>query len=73
MVDPVNQDNKYRALVEKLIKSEPNGRPKFQDYQKKLEQTRQKSVRNKENSNVIVQGKTHLDSNIQTQTIPARK
>ena len=34
--DTTNQDNKYWILVEKLIHLEANGRPKFQEYLKKL-------------------------------------
>ena len=33
-VDPINQDNKYRALVEKLIQLEPSDWLKFQKHQK---------------------------------------
>ena len=35
-VDRNNQDNKYRTLVEQLIKLESNEWPKFQEYMKKL-------------------------------------
>ena len=28
-MDSINQDNKYKAIVEKLIQSEPNAWPKF--------------------------------------------
>ena len=34
IVDPVNQENTYRALVEKLIHLKPNDWPKFQEHQK---------------------------------------
>ena len=33
--DTINQENKYRALVEKLIQLEPNDWPKFQEHLKK--------------------------------------
>ena len=54
-VDPINQDNKYRALVEKLIPLELNDWPKFQEcLKKKLHpakfqqaQTQQEEVINK--------------------------
>ena len=29
--DTINQDNRYRALMEKLIQLEPNDWPKFQE------------------------------------------
>ena len=35
-VDPINQDNKYRALVEKLIHFELNDWPNFQEHLNKL-------------------------------------
>ena len=36
MADRTNDDNKYRKLVEKLIKLETNDWPKFQEHLKKL-------------------------------------
>ena len=65
--DPINQDNKYRALVDKLIQLEPNDWPKFQVHLKKLHltefqqaQTQQQEVSNNEKSSEVFQGKhTH--------------
>ena len=35
-------------------------------------QTQQQEVTNKEKSNVVVQGKTHIESTTQTQTTPSK-
>ena len=37
--DTINQDNRYRTLVEKLIWFEPNDWPKFQEQLKNLHST----------------------------------
>ena len=34
--DTISQDNRYRALIEKLIPLEPNDWPKFQEQVKNL-------------------------------------
>ena len=71
-VDITNEDNKYRALVEKLIQLKTNDRPKFQEHPKKLPSAEfyqtlaQQRVGNGERSNVLVQTKTHEGSTTPT-------
>ena len=73
-VNTTNEDNKYRALVEKSIQLETNDWSKFQEQLKKLYSTEfyqapaQQWVRNEEKSNVIVQTKTRVGSTTPTQT-----
>ena len=74
-VDPIDQDHKYRAMVEKLIQLELNDWPKFQELLKKLHliefpqvQTQWQEVTNKEKSSEVVQIKTHRESITQTWT-----
>ena len=74
--DKINDDTKYRTLVEKLIKLEANDWPKFQEHLKKLHSDEfyqapaQQQVANKEGSNVVVQTKTHVGSTTPTRTTP---
>ena len=35
-VETINQENKYKALVEKLILLEPHDRPKFKEHLKNM-------------------------------------
>ena len=62
-VDTISQEDKYRALDEKLIHLELNDLPKFQEHLKKLPSTEfhqaptQKQVKNKEKFNEVVQAK----------------
>ena len=37
MADRINQDNRYRVLVEKLMQLEPNDWLKFQEQEKNLQ------------------------------------
>ena len=75
-VDRTNDDNKYRILMEKLIKLEANDWPKFQEDLKKLHSVEfyqapaQQQVASGERSNVIVKIKTHVGSITPTQTTP---
>ena len=69
-VNPINQNNKYKALVKKQIQLEPNDWPKFQKHLQKLHsadfqlaQTQQQEVTNKKKSKEVVQGKTHIEFN----------
>ena len=74
--DRTNDDNKYRTLVEKLIKLEANDWPKFQEHLNKLHLAKfyqapaQQQVANGERSNVVVQTKTHVGSITPTRTTP---
>ena len=69
-----NDDNKYRTLMEKLIKLEANDWPKFQEHLKKLhsvefyQASAQQQIGNGERSNVVVQTKTHVGSITPTRT-----
>ena len=70
--DTTNQDNKYRALVEKLIQLEMS---KFQEHLKKqihfaefYQAPAQQRVGNGERSNVVVQTKTYIGSTTPTWT-----
>ena len=71
-----NDDNKYRILMEKLIKLEANVWPKFQEHLKKLHSVEfyqapaQQRVGNRERSNDVVQTKTHVGSITPTRTTP---
>ena len=75
-VDRINDDTKYRTLVEKLIKLEANDWSKFQEPQKKLHSVEfyqapaQQQVANGERSNVVVQTKTHVGFITPTRTTP---
>ena len=59
-MDSINQDNKYRVLVEKLIQLELNNWLMFQENLKKLHSSEflpaqtQQEVTNKEKSNEVV-------------------
>ena len=76
-VDPIrqsNQENRYKAMMEKLIQLKPNNLPKFQEHLKNLHlvkfqqpQTQWNEVTNKEKPNEVVQGKT------QTTPLTSRK
>ena len=72
----INDDTKYRTLVEKLLKLEANDWPKFQEHLKKLHSDEfyqapaQQQVANGERSNVVVQTKTHVGSITSTRTTP---
>ena len=74
--DRTNDDNKYRTIVEKLIKLEANDWPKFQEHLKKLHSVEfyrapaQQQVGNGERSNVVVHTKTHVGSITPTQSTP---
>ena len=74
--DRINDDTKYRTLVEKLLKLEANDWPKFQEHLKKLHSDEfyqapaQQQVANGERSNVLVQTKTHVGSITPTRTTP---
>ena len=74
--DRINDDTKYRTLVEKLLKLEANDWPKFQEHLKKLHSDEfyqapaQQQVVNGEGSNVVVQTKTHVGSITPTRTTP---
>ena len=74
--DRINDDTKYRTLLEKLIKLEANDWPKFQEHLKKLHSDEfyqapaQQQVANGERSNVVVQTKTHIGSITPTRTTP---
>ena len=66
--DTTNQNNKYRALMEKLIQLEADNWPKFQKHLKKLLSAKfcqapaQQQFGNGERSNTIVQEKTRVGS-----------
>ena len=74
--DRINDDTKYRTLVEKLLKLEANDWPKFQEHMKKLHSDEfyqapaQQQVANGERSNVVVQTKTHIGSITPIRTTP---
>ena len=74
--DRINDDTKYRTLVEKLLKLKANDWPKFQKHLKKLHSDEfyqapaQQQVPNGERSNVVVQTKTHVGSITPTRTTP---
>ena len=75
--DTPNQDNKYRALMEKLIQLELNNWPKFQEHLKKLhsakfDQVPTQQIKNKEKPNEVVQVKTHIGSTTPTQITPLK-
>ena len=73
-MDTVNQDNKYRTLMEKLIQLELNDWPKIQGHLKKLhsgefyQEPTQQQVKHKEKSNEEVQAKILIGSTTPTQT-----
>ena len=72
--DTTNEDNKYRTLVEKLIKLETNDWPKFLEQLRKLlsaefyQTSAQQPVGNGERSNVVIRTKTHVGSTTPTRT-----
>ena len=74
--DRINDDTKYRTLVEKLLKLETNDWPKFQEHLKNVHSIEvyqapaQQQVVNGEGSNVVVQTKTHIGSITPTRTTP---
>ena len=80
-LDTINQDNKYRALVVKLIQLEPNDWPKFKEQLKNLHsaelQTQPRPVgANKKKSQWNNQSKiTNQPTNptVQTQTTPPKR
>ena len=62
--DRINDDTKYRTLVEKLLRLEANNWPKFQEHLKlhsdEFYQAPVQQVANGERSNVVVPTKTHV-------------
>ena len=74
--DRTNDDNKYRALVEKLVRLRASDWLKFQEHPKKLhsvefyQEPAQLQVGNRERSKVVVQTKMHVGSITPTRTTP---
>ena len=75
-VDRTNDTNKYKTLMEKLIKLKANYWPKFQEHLNKIHSVKfyqapaQQEVGNRERSNDVVQTKTHIGSITPTRTTP---
>ena len=74
--DTINQENKYRALVKRLIMLEPTDWPKFQERLKKLlswiSLSTNSTTKIKKKSNELVQAKTNIGSTTPTRTTPPK-